>query len=222
MFASLGRAFAVFVDPAFGRVLVRGLFMTIFLFVLLLAGLEYLLNYLPTLGSAWVNRALEILAPVIVVIGIFTVGGPVAALFASLYLHRVAAAIEAHTYPDDPKAPGLRWAAGVGAFFRLAGLVILADLALLPLDAALPFVGEVVTVIVNGFLLGREYFELEALRHLSREAADALRGRNPARIYGAGLIIAVLTEVPFANFAAPLFGAALMVHLYKRLARESA
>lgn len=222
MFASLGRAFSVFFDPALGRVLVRGLFLTIFLFVLLLAGVEILLHYLPTLGSPWVNRALEVLAPVLLIIGIFTVGGPVAALFASLYLDRVADAIEARTYPADPKAPGTKWTTGVGASVRLAGLVILTDLLLLPLDAALPLAGEAITVIVNGFLLGREYFELAALRHLSRGAAEALRQRNPGRIFAAGMTISVLTVVPFANFAAPLFGAALMVHLYKRLAREKA
>jgi len=81
--------------------------------------------------------------------------------------------------------------------------------------------GQVATVVVNGFLLGREYFELAALRHVSRNAADALRQRNAARIFGSGLIISVLTAVPFADFFAPLFGAALMVHLYKRVARET-
>jgi CysZ protein len=99
--------------------------------------------------------------------------------------------------------------------------VLVADLLLLPADAVLPGVGQVATIAVNGFLLGREYFELAALRHISRKAADALRKRNAARVFGAGLIISVLTAVPFADFFAPLFGAALMVHLYKRVARET-
>ena len=104
---------------------------------------------------------------------------------------------------------------------RLAGLVILVDLLLIPADALVPGVGEGVTVVANGFLLGREYFELAALRHLSLAAADALRQRNAGRIVFAGMIISVLSTVPLLNFAAPLFGAALMVHLFKRLQRET-
>lgn len=222
MFASLGRALRSFFDPALTATILKALFLTIVLFVALLAGMEYLLHMLPTLGAPWVNRVLEILAPVLAIIGIFTVGGPVAALFASLYLDRVADAIEAHNYAAEPKAPGASWSTSLGAGIRLAGLVILVDLLLLPADALLPGAGEVVTLIANGFLLGREYFELAALRHLSRGAADALRKRNPGRIFASGMIISVLTVVPFANFIAPLFGAALMVHLYKRLARETA
>lgn len=222
MFASLGRALASLVDPALTGTLLKALFLTILLFVALLAGLEYLLHLLPTLGAPWVNRLLEILAPVIAIIGIFTVGGPVAALFASLYLDRVADAIEARSYSAEPKAPGASWSTSLGAGIRLAGLVVLVDLLLLPADALLPGAGEIITLIANGFLLGREYFELAALRHLSRGAADALRKRNAGRIFASGLVISLLTVVPLANFAAPLFGAALMVHLYKRLARESA
>lgn len=220
MFASLSRAFGFFRDPALSGVLLRALFLTIALFVALLVGLEWLIHYLPTLGSPLVNKALEWLAPVAAIIGLFALGGPVAALFASLYLDRVADAIEARSYPADPKAPGMTWATGIGASLRLAGLVILTDLLLLPADAVPPGVGEVLTVLANGLLLGREYFELAALRHLQRGAADALRKRNPGRIFASGLIISALTVVPFANFIAPLFGAALMTHLFKRLSRE--
>jgi CysZ protein len=222
MFASLGRAFAFLVDPALTGTVLKALFLTIALFVVLLTGAEYLLHILPTLGQPWVNKALEILAPVFLIIVFFVLGGPVAAMFASLYLDRIADAIEAKAYPAESKAPGMSWGTSVGAGLRLAGLVVMVDLLLLPADALAPGAGEIATIIANGVLLGREYFELAALRHLSRGAADALRKRNLWRIFLSGLIISVMSVVPFANFIAPLFGSALMVHLYKRLAREKA
>ena len=219
MFASLGRALASFFDPALVGTMLKALVLTVALFAAVCVGLEYLIGLLHT--APWISRALEILAPVIVVIGFVAVGGPVAALFASLYLDRVADAIEARSYAAEPKAPGASWTTSLGAGVRLAGLVIGVDLLLLPADVLAPGAGELITLVANGFLLGREYFELAALRHLSRGAADALRKRNAGRIFAAGLIVSVLNVVPFVNFAAPLFGAALMVHLYKRLARES-
>jgi CysZ protein len=222
MFASLGRAIAFLFDPALTGTVVKALFLTIALFVLLLTGAEILLQFLPTLGQPWVNRLVELLTPVFLIVVFFFAAGPVAAMFASLYLDRVADAIEAKAYPADAKAPGMSWGTSVGAGLRLAGLVILVDLLLLPADVGAPGVGEALTVIANAVLLGREYFELAALRHLSRNAADALRKRNPWRIFASGLVISALSVVPLANFVAPLFGSALMVHLYKRLEREKA
>lgn len=221
MFASLGRALMFFFDPALFGIVLKALLLTLVLFVALLVGAEYALHLLPTLGSPVVNHALELLAPIILIMGLFAAGAPVAAVFASLYLDKVADAIEARSYASDPKASGMSIAAGLGAGARLMGVVLVADLLLLPAGVFLPGAGQILTIMVNGFLLGREYFELAALRHISRNAAEALRKRNAARIFGGGLIISVLTAVPFADLFAPLFGAALMVHLYQRVAREA-
>ena len=221
MFASLGRAFALFVDPALFGVVVKSLLLTIALFVLLAMAAEYALHLLPTLGAPWVNRMLEILAPVLFVLGFFLLGGPVAALFATLYLDEIAAAIEARFYAADPRALGTSFRTALAAGLRLAGLVVAVDLVLLPADILLPGLAEVSTIVANGFLLGREYFELAALRHLSLSAAGALRRRNAGRVFLAGLIVSMMTAVPIANLFAPLFGAALMVHLYKRSAQEA-
>ncbi|MBV8979036.1 MAG: EI24 domain-containing protein [Alphaproteobacteria bacterium] len=222
MFASFGRALASLFDPALLGLAARAVILTVVLFCLLILGSEYLLQYLPTLGAPWVNRLLALLLPVIAVLGFLLLGAPVAALFASLYLDRVANAIEARSYPADGQARHPSLSTSIGAGVRLAGLVILADVLLLPVDALAPGPGEALTIIANGLLLGREYFELAALRHVSRQAADALRRRNKGRIFAFGLVISAMSFVPLADFVAPLFGAALMVHLFKRLEREKA
>jgi len=221
MFASIGRALSLIFDPALFGVVAKAVALTILLFIVLLVGVEIALHFLPTLGAPEVNRVLELLAPVFLLTAFFTLGGPVAALFGSLYLDRIAAAVEKRWYASDPEAQGVSTRTGLGAGLRLAALVLLANMILLPADVFAPGFGEVATIVVNGFLLGREYFELAALRHISLKAADALRKRNGASVFGAGLILSLLTFVPFVNLFAPLFGAALMVHLYKRMARET-
>jgi len=221
MFASLGKALALIFDPALRAVVLKSVVLTLALFAALFAASEYAIHYLPTLGAPWVNSLIAWLAPVLIVMGIVLLGGPVAALFASLYLDRVAGAIEARHYPADAKAQGTPFFTGLGAGLRLAGLVFVVDLLLLPVDAAVPGVAEVLTILANGFLLGREYFELAALRHVSRRAAETLRGRHGWAVYGAGLFISVLSAIPVADLLAPLFGAALMVHLFKRYHSET-
>ncbi|MBU6296773.1 MAG: EI24 domain-containing protein [Alphaproteobacteria bacterium] len=220
MFASLRKAANLLFDRTLSGVVIRSLFLTILLFVVLAVAVEYGVQHLPTLGAPWVNAILDVLAPVLLILLIFFLGAPVAALFATLFLEDVAKAVEARYYPADPRASGASFSTTLFAGLRLALMVILVDLALLPVDVGVPGIAEAVTILVNGWLLGREYFELVALRHMTRSAADALRRRHGGGVFSAGLVISVLTAVPLVNLAAPLFGAAFMVHMFKRYTHE--
>jgi len=66
-------------------------------------------------------------------------------------------------------------------------------------------------------LLGREYFQLAAMRFHPVATAKAFRRRHSATVFTAGLFIAGFVSIPILNLATPLFGSALMVHVYKRL-----
>jgi len=219
MFASARRAFITLFDRDFLGLVCWTLVLTAILFVALFFGVEYGLKQLPTLGSVWVNRFLELAAPIVLVLSVFFLGAPVAAMVGSLFLDRIAAKVDAHFYPNDPKAPGTPMLTGIGESARLIGLALLINAALIPVDVGLPGVSEFVTVLVNAWLLGREFFELAALRHLTPQQSDALRRRNAGRIYIGGLLIAVLAAVPGFDLIAPFFGAALMAHLFKRVSR---
>ena len=72
--------------------------------------------------------------------------------------------------------------------------------------------------MANAYLLGREYFELVALRHVDGLTAKRLRLRYSGRIFVAGLVIAAFVAIPIINLLAPLFATAFMVHLYKSIA----
>jgi uncharacterized protein involved in cysteine biosynthesis len=87
---------------------------------------------------------------------------------------------------------------------------------------ALPFVfvagaGFIAFFIATAWLLGREYFELAAMRFRSPTEAKAMRKENAALVFTAGLIIAAFVSIPIVNLATPLFGMAFMVHMHKRL-----
>jgi uncharacterized protein involved in cysteine biosynthesis len=87
---------------------------------------------------------------------------------------------------------------------------------------ALPFVfvagaGFLAFFIATAWLLGREYFELAAMRFRSPGEAKAMRRENAAIVFTAGLLIAAFVSIPIVNLATPLFGMALMVHMHKRL-----
>ena len=56
---------------------------------------------------------------------------------------------------------------------------------------------------------------------MSADEAAALRHRHAGRIFLAGLVIAALVSVPVLNLVTPLFGAAFMVRVFKRLPRPA-
>jgi CysZ protein len=219
MFASIARAARLIFDPSFAGIALRSALLTLLLFLFCLAGAEILVARLPVLGNPEFNRALELLAPVLFVFLLAVLGAPVAALFGTFFLDRVAGRIEARDYPQAPALPTRFWPA-LRAGLRLAGMVLGADLLLLPLDIGLPGLGELLSVIANGWLLGWEYFELAALRHLTVGEADALRKSHGWQVWGGGIAIAFLSEVPLLDLVAPLFGTALMVHLFHRIWQE--
>ncbi len=75
--------------------------------------------------------------------------------------------------------------------------------------------------LVNGYLLGREFFEFAAMRFRSEADAKALRSKHAGTVFLAGLVIAAFLAVPLLNLLTPLFAAAMMVHLHKMIvARE--
>jgi len=220
MFASLGKAFGILFDGTSFGVVVWSLLLTIAIYIVLFVAAIYGVHNLPTLGTPWVNTFLELAVPVFLVFLPFFLGAPVAAFFASMFLEEVAKKVEARYYPTDPVAVGAPFGTLLFTGLRLTLLVVLADVVMLPADIAVPGVAEFATVLINGLLLGREYFELAALRHLKRSAADALRKRHSGSIFWAGVVISVLTLVPIVNLITPLFAAAFMVHLYKRYSHE--
>lgn len=217
MFASAGKAVAMLFDRDFVGMVLWSLALTAVLFVLLFIGAEYWLTHLPPLGSPWVNRFLELATPILLLLAVFFLGAPVAAIFATIFLERIAAKVDAHFYPNDPRAPGTPVVTGLAEAAKLVGLALLINVALLPVDVGVPGVAEIATVIANGWLLGREFFELAALRHLSRQQSDVLRRRHAGVIFAGGLLISILTAIPVLDLIAPFFGSALMAHLFKRL-----
>jgi CysZ protein len=215
MFASLSRAARLIFDPAFAGIVAKALLLTLLLFAAGLALGEYALSWMPAFGSGAINTALKLLTPLLFLLGGVVLGPPVAALFASLFLDQVAARIEARDYPGLAARPA-SFAMTLRAGLKLAALVAGVNLVLLPVDLGLPGLGELLSIAANGWLLGREYFELAALRHLGPGQAAVLRRGNSGPVWAGGTLIALASMIPLLNLAAPLFGTALMVHLFHR------
>ena len=74
---------------------------------------------------------------------------------------------------------------------------------------------------LNGFLLGREYFQMVAMRHLGRQDAQEMRRRFSGRVWLAGIFMAAPLSVPILNLFVPLVGVATFTHLFHRWSQDS-
>jgi CysZ protein len=145
---------------------------------------------------------------------------PVTSVFAGVFLDEIAEAVEKNHYPTDTPGTALTLSQSVGITARFLSLVLIANLIALLLVIFLGL-GFIIFFLVNGYLLGREYFQFAALRHRSTQEVDALREKHGFSIFIAGLAIAVVLSIPIVNLLTPLFAGALMVHVFKTLEQKA-
>ncbi len=147
---------------------------------------------------------------------------PVASAFTGLFLEDIAAAVEQRHYPTLPPATPVKLGDALIDSLNFMGLLIVANLlALIVYIFSGPF-APLVFWSVNGFLLGREYFQLVAMRRLGRQGAKALRAKHGPTIWFAGALMAVPLSVPLVNLMIPVLGVATFTHLFHRLQGQAA
>ena len=174
--------------------------------------------HMPVVALAWL---LSFAAGLGIVAGSVMLMPAVTAVVGSFYADRIADAVERAHYPADPPGRALPLSLAFWEGIKTAVLAVVIYLCAAPLLLFAGF-GAVIFFLATAYILGREYFELAAMRFRPPAEAKLLRRRNAGTVYIGGLFIAAFISVPVANLATPLFAMALMVHLHKRLSGRRA
>jgi CysZ protein len=169
--------------------------------------------HMPVAVLAWL---LSIAAGLGIVVGSVMLMPAVTAVVGSFFADAIADEVEREHYPADPPGRALPLSLALWEGAKTALLAIAIYLCAAPLILLAGF-GAVVFFLATAYILGREYFELAAMRFRPPAEAKALRRDNALRIYIAGLLITAFVSIPLLNLATPLFAMALMVHVHKRL-----
>jgi CysZ protein len=209
-------------SPEFRSVFLKTLGLTLLALVALWFGIESLLEWLawPWLHSllpglpSWAGWLGAIVAGIILAMGMALLVAPVTAIIAGLFLDDVAEVVERTDYPDDPPGCPVPALHSLVLAMKFFGVVVLGNIVALLL-LLVPGVNIAAFFIVNGYLLGREFFEFAAMRFRPEAEAKALRRKHAGTVFLAGLVIAAILAVPVLNLLTPLFAAAMMVHLHK-------
>ena len=230
------KALAQMFTPALRGVLLKAVGLALILIVIVGVVLQRLLSALAENGATWAEQTsgfaphaawsalawvLSIMAGIGILTGALFLMPTIAAFVGSFFVDETAEAVEREYYPAEPVGRAL-------PFFRamIEGLKI-AALTLLVYFCALPFIffaglGVIILFLANSYLLGREYFELAAMRFRPPYEAKAMRKANSPYVFLAGMVIAGFVSIPVINLATPVFAMAFMVHIHKHMSDKRA
>ncbi|MEM6309712.1 MAG: EI24 domain-containing protein [Pseudomonadota bacterium] len=219
------RALGQLGDPRFRRVLGIGILLTIVLLIAATAGVLWFVGWLtgdmtslPLIGEVtWLSDLFSWGSVLLMMILSIFLMLPVASAITSFMLDDVAQAVEDKHYPNLPKVGRVPLSDALRDTLNFLGLLIGANLLALVLYVILPFASIFIFWAVNGFLLGREYFTLAAMRRVGRAEAKVLRKRHRALVWLAGVLMAIPLSVPILNLIVPIVGAATFTNLYHML-----
>ncbi|KQV66288.1 sulfate transporter family protein [Rhizobium sp. Root1220] len=169
--------------------------------------------------AGWLGFVLAIAAAIGLALGLALLLSPVTALIAGLFLDDVADVVERRDYPDDVAGNAMPLGPALLSSVKFLGVVIAGNIIALAL-LFVPGVNLIAFFVVNGYLLGREFFEFAAMRFRTPDEARLFRAKHASTVFLAGLVIAAFLAVPIVNLLTPLFAAGMMVHLHKLLSRK--
>ncbi|KQU89295.1 cysteine biosynthesis protein CysZ [Mesorhizobium sp. Root102] len=215
-------------SPQFRAVFIKTLGLTVLALLALWFGLTSLVEWLalPWLQTllpgmpSWAGWLGGIVAAIALAFGMALLIAPVTAVVAGLFLDDIAEVVERTDYPGDPSGRAMPALRSLVLSMRFLGVVILGNIVALLL-LLVPGVNIAAFFIVNGYLLGREFFEFAAMRFRGEEEARALRRHYAGTVFLAGLVISAFLAVPLLNLVTPLFAAAMMVHLHKAISARA-
>ncbi len=138
---------------------------------------------------------------------------PVAAIIGTLYIDRIARAVERRHYPMLPPAQGASVGAQIWDAISVGLRILLLSVLALILALILPGVGLVLAWLVGGYAIGRGLFVAVAMRRMPRLHAEAAYLRARPVVLAQGCVLALAGYIPVLNLLIPVVGTAAMVHV---------
>lgn len=153
--------------------------------------------------------------------GVFSVAGwfmlpalvvGIVGIFQDIIVHRV----EKTYYPENMSPDSNRFWPDLIHDIKFTTQALGLNILILPFY--LLAVGPFLALILNSYLLGREFFETAASYHMSKTEARKLGQRNKGAVYLGGFLITILTLIPLFNVFAPVLALAYMIHVFHAIA----
>ncbi|KZL20511.1 CysZ-like protein [Pseudovibrio axinellae] len=216
MLSAAIKSFSQVFEPSFRSLLFKALGLTLLLLLVVWIAIQGVVGYFIDLPLDWQDTTVSIVTGIGALIGLGFMLAPVSAMVVAFYQDQISDLVEEQSYPNDRRGKALPLGESIVTALRFVGVVIVANIFALMLFF-IPGIGQIAFLLINGYLLGREYFEFVAMRFMPTEEAKVFRKSQGGTVFAAGLIIAFVLAVPILNLITPLFATIFMVHMFKKL-----
>lgn len=210
-----GKSIKGITSPGLIRIFIYSFLATVAALILLLYGIYKILAMTVFSDTAWMESSFDIGGTIIGFILAWLLFPVMLPIIVSFFDEKIADLVEEADYPGLPKPEYPFWPTfwqDVRFTLKAIGLNIL----ILPLYL-LPIVNIAIYFLLNGYLLGQQFFRMAAIRRIGIPAAEAMIKEHGRKIWMAGALVAFLATVPILNLISPFWGVALMLHLFHQL-----
>ena len=221
MLSGLFKAFAQLPETRLRGILIRGVLGAAAIYAALVAVVWTVASNVTWFSDAWLDVGTGIALVVLSLVVPLLFFPALATAIMGPMLDGAAQAVEDRHYPGLPAPRDQKLAEILWTTLRFVLIMVGVNLLALPVYAVLLLTGLtfILVTLINGYLLGREYYELVALRRLEDTPARLLFRNNLGRLWLTGAMISVMFSIPVLNLAAPVLGTAFMVHVFQSLPR---
>lgn len=237
MIGAISKAIGQLPDPKMRSVFIKGVIGAVIVLAVLYVVIAYLFSHVilaevPLIG--WLFEYEWVVAIIDVASGFFFGGvfltityflfPPIMVAVMGIFLDQVCDAVESHHYPGLGEPRFIPTMESIIGALKFLGMVILINLLALPFYIMTLWVaglGIFLYYAINGYLFGREYFELVSHRRVNPQVARNLRKSNGFNIFLLGCVAAFGMTIPILNLFVPIIAAAAMVHVFMKVARNT-
>ncbi|WP_375636383.1 sulfate transporter family protein [Bartonella sp. AP152HLJHH] len=182
----------------------------------------WIAQFLPGLPSwaGWIGFSMLIIFNLGLALLLAFLIAPISAMIGGFFIDSAAEIIEKEDYPTEPIGQALPFQRSLIISFKFVILSLLGN-GIAFILFFIPGINLIAFYLINGYLLGHEYFLFAAYRFRTEQDARAFLHTHYTTVFGAGLLIALFVSIPILNLATPLFAAAFMTYLHKMLSQKT-
>ena len=207
-------------EPSFRLILLKALFLSSTVFVCLGAIVWFILSD-TIFFNFWLFEMIADLFGVLAFTVITWLLFPaIVSFFISLFLEEIVDTVEKHHYPTSLQKKPTKLSTTLLVSLRFTIVAVFLNILAIPfyvLTFWFPPLSILIFYCLNGYLLGREYFELVAIRHLDSANIVSTRRSCRLQLFLVGLVITFLFTIPIINFFTPIFSVVVATHFFKTL-----
>ncbi len=183
--------------------------------LILVTAITWISAYLVKIETTWLDTLVGWMIGILTgVVGWFIL--PVlTVLIAGMFQETVIHRVELAYYPEALRKEPPKFWPDVRHDIKFTLWALFLNIIILPLYFF--GIGFIASIILNGYLLGREFFESAAGYHLGKPQAKAISTQNRFVIFLGGLVITLMALIPFLNLFVPIIAVVWMVHVYHKL-----